>query len=1203
MKMARVLALALSLVLGLVSSGPRVGAEAQQPTDQSTTGISSEALAQIDALIAEKDGRTSAQQKIDSQLIYERKMEGGQPIADGIWAIETDLPYAGDGHLIVDVRARDGSDLASRLPGAGIEIVWTSDDGSSLRAHVNIDQVETLAADPDVVFIQPRQGAMTAGLGQQAEPNIVVGPTGVGSRSSEGDITHLAFAARGAFHINGTGVKIGALSDGVSHLAASQASGDLGPVTVLPGQAGNGDEGTAMLEIIHDLAPGAQLYFATAFNGISSFAQNIRALRAAGCDIIVDDVFYFVETPFQDGQASGVVSNTNGGVVIQAVNDVTADGAMYFSSAGNSGNLDAGTSGTWEGDFVDGAATAAPLASGNRLHNFGAQNFNVITVATTNPINLYWSDPLGGSSNDYDLFRLNAAGTTVLASSTNIQTGIQDPYEQVTSGGASPAAVNQRLVIVKKAAAAGRFLHLGTNRARLSIATAGQTHGHAAAADSFGVAATPAAGPYPQIFNSGNVVELFSSDGPRRVFYQSNGTPYSPGNLSSSGGLLRQKPDITAADGVSVTGVGPFPSPFFGTSAAAPHAAAIAALVKSANLALTPAQIRTILTSTAIDIQAAGVDRDSGAGIIMARAAVGATGASGTAFLVVDSIVTSDHPGNGNGLPEAGEGAKFVVTLKNYGATPATAIAAALTSPTAGITIAQPNAVSYPDLPPFASAPNTGQLLFTAASDFGCPAAAIFSLNALYSGGVGPLSQAFSLPIGVTSYRITRSLDGTVPPMSPGVTTAAGVQVGRLFRDGVASACGVQKTINSGIAANPVDAAFRRFESYQFNTCPTSNASCATVTLQGANAITLFTAAYTPTFNSSSILQNYKADPGTSAASRTYSFDVGGGTQAFAVDVHDVPVTNPPSPSPTPSGNVYTLTVSGVCMGACDPPNHPPVARARSVTAAANNLCVAESSIDDGSSDADSDPLTLAQAPLSPYPLGTTSVLLTATDPKGAFSQASGSVTVLDRTPPSIACPAPIATNTASGLCSAAVTFAPPTGSDLCSNPTTVSTDVASGASFPVGTTTVKGRATDTAGNDAFCTTTVTVVDNEPPAISGLSLSPARRLERPNHKMVGVTVNYVVSDNCGSSSCVLTVTSNEPPHRPDDGDDDERDRDRDHDHAGPEWVVVDAHHVLLRAEGSEHGRGRIYTITLTCTDPAGNRTVRMATVSVPHDRR
>src|SRR5436853_1796241 len=148
-----------------------------------------------------------------------------------------------------------------------------------------------------------------------------------------------------------------------------------------------------------------QLYFATAFNGITSFAQNIRNLRAAGCDIIVDDVFYFVETPFQDGQAASVVSNTNGGVVIQAVNDVTASGALYFSSAGNSGNLNDGTSGTWEGDFVDGGPTASPLPLGNRLHNFGGSAFDTLTLATTNPINLYWSDPLGASSNDYDLFR------------------------------------------------------------------------------------------------------------------------------------------------------------------------------------------------------------------------------------------------------------------------------------------------------------------------------------------------------------------------------------------------------------------------------------------------------------------------------------------------------------------------------------------------------------------------------------------------------------------------------------------------------------------------------------------------------------------------------------------------------------------------------------------------------------------------------
>ena len=78
---------------------------------------------------------------------------------------------------------------------------------------------------------------------------------------------------------------------------------------------------------------------------------------------------------------------------------------------------------------------------------------------------------------------------------------------------------------------------------------------------------------------------------------------------------MRQKPDITAADGTA-TGVAGF-NPFFGTSAAAPHAAAIAALIKSAG-PFTPAQIRTALTSSAIDIEAAGTDRDTGAGIVMA---------------------------------------------------------------------------------------------------------------------------------------------------------------------------------------------------------------------------------------------------------------------------------------------------------------------------------------------------------------------------------------------------------------------------------------------------------------------------------------------------------------------------------------------------------------------------------------------------------
>ena len=161
-------------------------------------------------------------------------------------------------------------------------------------------------------------------------------------------MAHGVANARNFFGLTGAGVKIGVLSDSVRFLEQSQASGELpADVVVLPGQSGvdptapfdDIGEGTAMLEIVHDLAPGAKLFFATAFSGVQSFADNIRALRAAGCDVIVDDVVYSDESPFQDGP------------IAIAVNEVTASGALYFSSAGNEGNVNDGTSSVWEGDF------------------------------------------------------------------------------------------------------------------------------------------------------------------------------------------------------------------------------------------------------------------------------------------------------------------------------------------------------------------------------------------------------------------------------------------------------------------------------------------------------------------------------------------------------------------------------------------------------------------------------------------------------------------------------------------------------------------------------------------------------------------------------------------------------------------------------------------------------------------------------------
>src|SRR5712691_4700973 len=973
-------AIAFLVAIATASSNARLAASpGQAPSAQTAAAdISPEALAQIEALILEKDFRSDAQQKIDSQLISELRMELGQPIATGVLVAETDLPYAADGHVVVDVKARVTGGLIASLTALGIEVRSSDPDAGMLRVHINIDQVEALAALPDVSFVQPMQEAQL----HQAARNVVFTQTGQGSRSSQGDVTHLAYAARAAFGVDGSGIKIGVLSDGVTNLATSQVSGDLGPVTVLPGQVGSGDEGTAMLEIIHDLAPGAQLYFATAFGGITSFANNIRALRAAGCDIIVDDVAYFAETPFQDGQAAGIISNTNGGIVIQAVNDVTADGALYFSSAGNSGHLSAGTSGTWEGDFVDGGATPAlaKLTSG-RLHSFGPQNFTAITTpAASAPTNLSWSDPLGGSANDYDLFRLNGAGTAVVASSTNIQNGSQDPYEQLNS----PGIAGDRIVIVKKTTAASRFLHLGTNRGVLSIATAGETHGHAAAAGAFDVAATPAVGPFPQPFNSTNVVETFSSDGPRRVFFEANGSPYTAGNFSSTGGVLRQKPDITAADGVSVTGVGGFPTSFFGTSAAAPHAAAIAGLLKSANPALTPAQIRTLLTASAIDIGVAGADPDSGAGIVMADALMRAAHVPGTALLELTSVQAVDNPGNGNGAPEAGEGVRLVIPLANYGGAPATGVSATLTTSTPGITITQPATRTYPDLGISASE-SAAPYLFTVASDFPCPQPASFTLTVTFAGGPSPRVFSFQVPIGPPSYSITTTLDTSEPPGSRGVTTATGLQTPRLTRNGVATSCGVPKATPALFAAGPI-----QFDAYAFNTCSNSVPSCVTVTLQGTNAINLFSAAYSPTFVSNNLQQNYLGDAGASGSSKTYSFNLAGGAQSFVVDVHEVD-------SGLGIGTQYTLKVAGACGGACAP-NHVPVAIARDVTVPADASGTANASIDNGSSDADGDPLTITQSPAGPYPIGLTTVLLTVSDPQGATSQATARVTVVGPT-------------------------------------------------------------------------------------------------------------------------------------------------------------------------------------------------------------
>jgi hypothetical protein len=573
-------------------------AQAREPDDSDLVPIHGQALLQIQALAAEKRSRTPAQNKLASQLLVTAKLRRSDPAVAALTSLPPRLPLRSNGMVRVDIKTSVDNTVLARINTLGGQVLSSVPRFDAVQADLPIDDVEKLAELPQVRWILPALGALTNK-----------------DNTSEGDVTHKANVARSASDLDGSGVTVGVLSDGVDTLAARQASGDL-PIspqlTVLPGQAGAGDEGTAMMEIVHDLAPGASLIFASAFSSSAQFAQNILDLRAAGCDIIVDDVQYLAEAVYQDD------------IVADAVNIVTADGALYFSAAGNDGNVSQGTASNYEGDY---AAIAVPETLAGEVvsvHDFGGgAPSNLITVDPPTWITLQWSDPFGGSGNDYDLFLLNNSMSTVLDASTSAQAGAGVPLEAIDSGLYND--LTGRLV-VGLWAGSPRTVRLTTHRGRLAAQTDGEVWGHAAAVNAFAVAAVNVASASGGFFTGGvaNPVEFFSSDGPRHIFFDATGAPLTPGMfLLSNGGIQRAKPDLAAADGIATATPG-F-NPFFGTSAAAPHAAAMAALLlqKRPELAAlgsvaATTQFRALVGTSTLDNEGSGPDFNSGSGILMA---------------------------------------------------------------------------------------------------------------------------------------------------------------------------------------------------------------------------------------------------------------------------------------------------------------------------------------------------------------------------------------------------------------------------------------------------------------------------------------------------------------------------------------------------------------------------------------------------------
>ncbi len=448
--------------------------------------------------------------------------------------------------------------------------------------------------------------------------------TNSGLIASQGDSSMSSGAVRRLFDVSGQGVKIGVLSDSYNTIpgnfagvdvangdlpGAANPEGHLDEVQVV-GEYPYGtrvDEGRAMLQIIHDVAPKAQLAFRTGFISAGDFAQGIRQLKTAGCKVIVDDITYITEPFLTDG------------IVANAVNEVVAGNTSYFTAAGNFGKK------SFQDHFTGTMVPTGLLGVSGSVHAFtnSGNAFQTLNLQPGNyTIVLQWDDhiyslgaPGSGTTTDLDIFLVDEGGTTLFGFNRNNLGG--DPIEVL------PFTVTQPTT--------GHLLIANANNAAGSVP--------------FKYIVFRGAMPIDDMEGSSTIVGQANAAGANTVgaVLYSNTPPYTVNpptiaSFSSRGGTLpnsvsRNKPDFTAPNGVNTSvsfsspnievPADPYPN-FFGTSAAAPHAAAAAALVieakqKFLGQELSPANLTALLKSTAI---AMASPDESGAGFIQPFAAI-----------------------------------------------------------------------------------------------------------------------------------------------------------------------------------------------------------------------------------------------------------------------------------------------------------------------------------------------------------------------------------------------------------------------------------------------------------------------------------------------------------------------------------------------------------------------------------------------------
>ena len=503
--------------------------------------------------------------------------------------------------------------------------------------------------------------------------------TRVGLTTSQGDPSMKTDDARSAFGVDGSGITVGVLTDsfdtGPGAYATDITSSDL-PVgiEVVSELAGGSDEGRAMAQLIYDVAPGANFSFHTATSGLANFALGIQELAGCppgselGCtaatdpaEVIVDDVGYPTQPFFQDG------------IVAQAVDVVVAAGVSYFSAAGN----DARNS--WEdGPFNSSGISPVGYGRGD-AHDFdpgaGVDIYQaVVFPAGTTTVSFQWDQPFfsvsgaPGSANDMDICVYLTPGGALIGCAATNNLGA-DPLEVFSFTFGAPITLH--FAIVKFIASGGPdpgFMKYIALKSGFSVTDpygtpmASASYGHPNSMGAVGVGAaryfdTPDFGTDPAI------IEPFSSAGGTRILFDTSGSALPMPEI-------RMRPQIVAPDGTNTTFFGADDTPpgfccegdsfpnFFGTSAAASHAAAVAALMLEAFPGLTPSGIQNVMTSGAHDMGPAGFDFDSGYGLIDGNTAVASVDTSTSCDGVADLILT--------GTPSSGPGTFSAMTSISY---------------------------------------------------------------------------------------------------------------------------------------------------------------------------------------------------------------------------------------------------------------------------------------------------------------------------------------------------------------------------------------------------------------------------------------------------------------------------------------------------------------------------------------------------------